>query len=145
MDGDAERSGVTEGLAKVSEVAGTEAAGSALAKRPGADGRAGNVPPGGRRGTRRPPVKAVAGFADLSLIVERIGACGTPGARCSLGPLASPAARSYGRWIRRLGRSSSFSSASCSAANCRFTSHSISACISASVSCFWQEQTMARP
>jgi hypothetical protein len=80
MDGDAERSGVTEGLAKVSEVAGTEAAGSALAKRPGADGRAGNVPPGGRRGTRRPPVKAVAGFADLSLIVERIGACGTPGA-----------------------------------------------------------------
>src|SRR4029453_2370833 len=64
MDGDAERSGVTEGLAKVSEVAGTEAAGTGLAKRPGADGRAGNVLPGarsgsvtlgGRRGTRRGP------------------------------------------------------------------------------------------
>ena len=38
MDGDAEKSGVTEGLAKVSEVAGTEAAGTGLAKRPGADG-----------------------------------------------------------------------------------------------------------
>jgi hypothetical protein len=54
MDGDAERSGVTEGLAKVSEVA--EAAGTGLAKRPGADGRAGNVPHGGRRGARRAPV-----------------------------------------------------------------------------------------
>jgi hypothetical protein len=90
MDGDAEKSGVTEGLAKVSEVAGTEAAGTGLAKRPGADGRprnvptgarSGRVPPGGRRGTRRVPGdKAVAGFADLSLIVGRSGACGTPGA-----------------------------------------------------------------
>jgi hypothetical protein len=88
MDGDAEKSGVTEGLAKVSEVAGTEAAGTRLAKRPGADGpwkrapgaRSGSVTPRGRRGTRRAPGdKAVAGFADLSLILGRIGACGTLG------------------------------------------------------------------
>jgi hypothetical protein len=41
-------------------------------------------------------------------------------------------------------RSSSLSSASCSAATCRFTSRSISACISASVSCFWQEQNIVQ-
>jgi hypothetical protein len=145
MDGDAERSGVTEGLAKVSEVAGTEAAGTGLAKRPGADGRAGNVPPGGKARDSEAPCES------CRRICRSVPNRGTDrglrhsGGRCSLGPLACPAARSYGRWIRRLGRSSSFSSASCSAANCRFTSHSISACISASVTCFWQEQTMARP
>jgi hypothetical protein len=58
MDGDAEESGVTEGHAKVSEVAGTEAAGTGLAKRPGADGRAGNVLPGGTFWKRDPWGKA---------------------------------------------------------------------------------------
>jgi hypothetical protein len=157
MDGDAEKSGVTEGLAKVSEVAGTEAAGAGLAKRPGADGLQmgpGNVPPGarsgsvtrgGRRGTRKAPGdKAVAGFADLSLIVGRIGACGTPGADALPGPLSSPSSAFLRPLNSARRRSSSFSSASCSVANCRFTSRSISACISASVSCFWQEQNIVK-
>jgi len=90
-DGDAEPSGITEGVIEVSEVAGTDAAGIGVAKRLPGNGRPGSVPPGarsgsvtpgGRRGTRvAPGDKAVAGFPDLSLIEgRRIGVCGPPGA-----------------------------------------------------------------
>ena len=153
-DGDAELADVTEEVAAVSEVAGTDSTGIGVGRRLPGSGRPGSVPPGarsgsvtpgGRRGVRMVPPgdKAVAGFPDFSLIEgRRIGACGIPGASwLPVAPFLSNTA-----FLRALNsarrRSSSFCSASCSAANCRFTSRSIRDCISASVSCFWQEQNM---
>jgi hypothetical protein len=141
-DGDSEPAGATAGVSQVFEVAGAASAGrGAGISRPGSEGpeaRSGSVTPGGRCGLRMVPGdEAVAGFEG------RIGR-GIPGDSVFVvAPLFSSSAflRAL-NWARRC--SSSFSWASRSAANCRFTSCSIRACSSASLRCFWQEQNMAR-
>jgi hypothetical protein len=141
--GDSEPAGVTGGIAKLFEVAGTDPSGIGVAIRENsgsvAPERSGSVTPGGSCGFRMVPGdKAVAGFEG------RIGARGTPGASLLLvaASLSNAALLRELNWARRC--SSSFSWASRSAANCRFTSRSIRACSSSSVRCFWQEQNMAR-
>lgn len=143
-DCDSEPAGAIEGAAKLFSVAGAESAGieSGTGRRENSGSvfpRSGSVTPGGSCGLRTVPGgKAVAGFAG------RIGARGIPGA--SLVFVA--ACLSSTAFLRELNCArrwaSSFSWASRSAANCRFTSRSIRACSSSSVRCFWQEQNMAR-